>query len=96
MKAIINGRFIIPDETGCFTVEEGLALFFDEKIRAIRPAATVSAAEREELEACIDARGAYVSPGFLNVHIHGCVGATRWTMTRRPSAKCSCSRQRQA
>ena len=48
MKAIINGRFIIPDETGCFTVEEGLALFFDEKIRAIRPAATVSAAEREE------------------------------------------------
>ena len=75
MKAIINGRFIIPDETGCFTVEEGLALFFDEKIRAIRPAATVSAAEREELEACIDARGAYVSPGFLNVHIHGCVGA---------------------
>lgn len=75
MKAIINGRFIIPDETGCFTVEEGLALFFDEKIRAIRPAATVSAAEREGLEACIDAHGAYVSPGFLNVHIHGCVGA---------------------
>lgn len=75
MKAIINGRFIIPDETGRFTVEGGLALFFDEKIRAIRSAATVSAAEREELEACIDARGAYVSPGFLNVHIHGCVGA---------------------
>ena len=84
MKAIINGRFIIPDETGCFTVEEGLALFFDEKIRAIRPAATVSAAEREELEACIDARGAYVSPGFLNVHIHGCVGAD--TMDDDPEA----------
>ena len=84
MKAIINGRFIIPDETGCFTVEEGLALFFDEKIRAIRPAATVLAAEREELEACIDARGAYVSPGFLNVHIHGCVGAD--TMDDDPEA----------
>ena len=84
MKAIINGRFIIPDETGCFTVEEGLALFFDEKIRAIRPAATVSAAEREELEACIDAHGAYVSPGFLNVHIHGCVGAD--TMDDDPEA----------
>lgn len=84
MKAIINGRFIIPDETGRFTVEGGLALFFDEKIRAIRPAATVSAAEREELEACIDARGAYVSPGFLNVHIHGCVGAD--TMDDDPEA----------
>lgn len=84
MKAIINGRFIIPDETGCFTVEGGLALFFDEKIRAIRSAATVSAAEREELEACIDARGAYVSPGFLNVHIHGCVGAD--TMDDDPEA----------
>lgn len=84
MKAIINGRFIIPDETGHFAVEEGLALFFNEKIRAIRPAATVSAAEREELEACIDARGAYVSPGFLNVHIHGCVGAD--TMDDDPEA----------
>lgn len=84
MKAIINGRFIIPDETGRFTVERGLALFFDEKIRAIRSAATVSAAEREELEACIDARGAYVSPGFLNVHIHGCVGAD--TMDDDPEA----------
>mgnify|MGYP004691885849 FL=1 len=84
MKAIINGRFIIPDETGRFAVEGGLALFFDEKIRAIRSAATVSAAEREELEACIDARGAYVSPGFLNVHIHGCVGAD--TMDDDPEA----------
>ena len=84
MKAIINGRFIIPDETGRFTVEGGLALFFDEKIRAIRSAATVSATEREELEACIDARGAYVSPGFLNVHIHGCVGAD--TMDDDPEA----------
>lgn len=84
MKAIINGRFIIPDETGHFAVEGGLALFFDEKIRAIRSAATVSAAEREELEACIDARGAYVSPGFLNVHIHGCVGAD--TMDDDPEA----------
>lgn len=84
MKAIINGRFIIPDETGRFTVEGGLALFFDEKIRAIRSAATVSAAEREELEACIDARGAYVSPDFLNVHIHGCVGAD--TMDDDPEA----------
>ena len=64
MKAIINGRFIIPDETGRFTVEGGLALFFDEKIRAIRSAATVSAAEREELEACIDARGGLCLAGL--------------------------------
>lgn len=84
MKAIINGRFIIPDESGRFTVEEGLTLFFDEKIQRIRPAATISEDEREGLEECIDARGAYVSPGFLNVHIHGCVGAD--TMDDDPEA----------
>ena len=55
MKAIINGRFIIPDESGRFTIEEGLTLFFDEKIQRIRPAATISEDEREGLEECIDA-----------------------------------------
>ena len=47
MKAIINGRFIVPDKAGRFAVEEGLALFFDETIQKICPAASVSEAERE-------------------------------------------------
>lgn len=84
MKAIINGRFIVPDKAGHFAVEEGLALFFDETIQKICPAASVPEEERAALEACIDARGAYVAPGFLNVHIHGCVGAD--TMDDTPEA----------
>ena len=89
MKAIINGRFIIPDETGCFTVEEGLALFFDEKIRAIRPAATVSAAERDQ-----DSETA-TRPEY-GLKLNAARRLDESAMTRRPSAKCSCSRQRQA
>lgn len=75
MKAIINGRCIVPDEMGRFTVKEGLVLFFDKTIQKIRPIPETSSPEWAGLEECIDARGAYVSPGFLNVHIHGCAGA---------------------
>lgn len=96
MKAIINGRFIIPDETGHFAVEEGLALFFDEKIRAIRPAATVSAAEREELKRASMRAGPMSRRASSTSTSTAASAPTRWTMTRRPSAKCSCSRQRQA
>ena len=35
MKAIVNGRLILPDERGNFFVADGKILTFDEKIRAI-------------------------------------------------------------
>ncbi|MFV0636889.1 N-acetylglucosamine-6-phosphate deacetylase [Mitsuokella sp. WILCCON 0060] len=83
MKAIINGKCILPDETGDFKVREGLVLLYDQKIRHIL--------EKEEftsgsyaVDKTIDAAGCYVSPGFLNVHIHGCVGAD--TMDDDPEA----------
>lgn len=64
MKAICNGRFILPQE-----IREGQALLFQEKILSFCPPDQIPPeAER------IDVQGAYVSPGFLNLHIHGCGG----------------------
>lgn len=72
MRAIQNGVLILPRADGHFTAQEGLVLCYDERITNILPAAEFRAADAETL---IDAAGAYVAPGFLNVHIHGCDGA---------------------
>ncbi len=65
MKAIINGKVLL--ENGEF---RNLALLFDRKIRAL--------CSREEAlagaEEVIDASGAYVSPGFVDLHVHGYMG----------------------
>ena len=71
MREIFNGRCIVPDSSGNFTVKEGLAIIFDKRIRAIVPSAEV---DRTRVEETIDAEGLYVSPGFINIHIHGCNG----------------------
>ncbi|MBR6525794.1 MAG: amidohydrolase family protein, partial [Clostridia bacterium] len=65
MKAIINGRIILPEGE-----VSGKALLFDEKIVGIVP-------ENEVCDCCekIDAKGAYVTPGLVDVHIHGYLGA---------------------
>ena len=65
MKTIINGRLILPDERGNFKICAG-NVNFDEKIISFD--ATANDSE------IIDAEGAYVSPGFINVHIHGATG----------------------
>ena len=67
VKAIINGRAILPDSDGNFVVDDGAAIIFDDHIRAI--GSTVEGCE------VIDAEGNFVAPGFINVHIHGCAGA---------------------
>ena len=64
MKSLINGRLIVPDGDA-FKVWVG-ALTFDEKI--------ISIGEPVDGAELIDAAGAYVSPGFINVHIHGAAG----------------------
>ena len=72
MKAIINGRFILPQE-----IIEGQALTFDETLQGF--------SNPDQLPAhthIIDARGAYVAPGFLNLHIHGCGGSDAMDGTR--------------
>lgn len=66
MKVIINGKII--QEDGILT---GHALVYDQKIEKIIQQEQVNKAEYEDV---FDAAGEYVSPGFINVHIHGCSG----------------------
>ena len=72
MNAIQNGILILPDEHGRFVAQTELVLCYDERIMSIVPAAEFTA---EGVDKIIDAAGAYVAPGFVNVHIHGCDGA---------------------
>lgn len=72
MKAIQNGILILPDERGRFTAQTEHILCYDERITRIVPATEFTA---EGVDEVIDAAGAYVAPGFVNVHIHGCDGA---------------------
>ena len=64
MKTLINGRLILPDKND-FKICAG-ALNFDDKI--------ISIGEPEDGAEIIDAAGAYVAPGFINIHIHGAAG----------------------
>ena len=65
MKCIINGRLVLPDR-----VESGLAIVFDDKIKAILPESEI---EKENFE-IIDAKGAFIAPGLVDIHIHGYLG----------------------
>lgn len=63
MKAIVNGKILLPDGE-----MSGKALLFDERIRGIGDAFPADCE-------IIDAAGLYVAPGFMDVHIHGYLGA---------------------
>ena len=65
MQALINGKILLPDRQ-----LEGQALLFEERISAAVPVPDVPAGAE-----IIDARGLYISPGFVDVHIHGYLGA---------------------
>lgn len=67
MKAIINGKIILPQE-----IVTGQTLVFDKKIEKL---GVLSPDELPEGTEVIDAHGSYVAPGFINIHIHGCGGA---------------------
>ena len=62
MKAIVNGQIILPD-----SIVEGRALLFDEKIAGL----SETVPEGAEI---IDAKGRYVAPGLVDIHIHGYLG----------------------
>lgn len=66
MKCIINGKVIFSDR-----VSEGLAVIFDEKIRKI---AQIDEINLNDFDV-IDAGGKYVSPGLIDMHIHGYLGS---------------------
>lgn len=64
MKAIINGKIILKDR-----IQEDCALLYSNVIEGIVPQDNVpSGAE------IIDAKGGYVSPGLIDLHIHGYLG----------------------
>lgn len=68
MKAIIDGLIVLPDE-----IINGHVLMYENKdIWQIVPRKQFRAGMCTDL---IDANGGFVVPGFINEHIHGCLGA---------------------
>lgn len=66
MKCITNGRIILPNQ-----ILDGMAILFDTKI--------IDIIEQEDLKnyvdlEIIDVEGRYVSPGLIDLHIHGFQG----------------------
>ncbi len=64
MKAIINGKIILKDR-----IVESCALLYSDVIEDIVPMDQVPA----DVEV-IDAEGGYISPGLIDLHIHGYLG----------------------
>ncbi len=64
MKAIINGKIILKDR-----IVENSALLFSDVIEGILPTSQIP--QNTEI---IDAKGGYVSPGLIDLHIHGYLG----------------------
>ena len=64
MLAIKNGKVILEDE-----IVLGKAVLFTDKIEGIVDESEIPAGAR-----VIDAEGGYVSPGFIELHIHGYLG----------------------
>ena len=65
MKLIKNARAVLPDK-----VLDGACVMFDEKIAEI-----ADRVPDGEFEEATDAGGALLVPGFVDVHIHGFLGA---------------------
>ncbi|MBQ7970952.1 MAG: amidohydrolase family protein, partial [Clostridia bacterium] len=64
MKYIVNGKIVLPD-----SILPNSALAFDEKIIGITYMNDIP--ENAEI---IDAKGGYVAPGLVDIHIHGYLG----------------------
>ena len=64
MKAIVNGKIILKDR-----IIENFALLFSDVVEGIIPAENIPADAE-----IIDANGGYVSPGLIDLHIHGYLG----------------------
>ena len=64
MKAIVNGKIILKDK-----IVENCALLYSDVIEGVVPTKNVPADAQ-----IIDANGGYVSPGLIDIHIHGYLG----------------------
>lgn len=68
MKAIINGKIILED---CI-LDTGVVIF-DKNIKSIISTENFKRTSNDNIE-IIDAKGNFVSPGFIDIHIHGAGG----------------------
>ncbi|HYE83358.1 MAG TPA: N-acetylglucosamine-6-phosphate deacetylase [Clostridia bacterium] len=66
MKAIVNADIIVEND-----ILKGHAVLFDERIIKISKECDINISGLEEV---IDAENKYLSPGFIDIHIHGCRG----------------------
>ena len=66
MKCIIGGKALLKDR-----VCENLAIIFDERIEKIAEVSDINLPDYE----VIDAKGKFVAPGLVDMHIHGYLGA---------------------
>ena len=89
-KAVIHASLIVPDANGAFVVRESCAMLYGTHIEGILPMEDFRPDMADEI---YDAQGKYVSPGFIDVHIHGGVGTIRWTRQTRRCLPCGHSRQ---
>lgn len=64
MKAIVNGKIILKDR-----IVENCALLYSDVVEGIIPVDKIPAGTD-----VIDAEGGYVSPGLIDMHIHGYLG----------------------
>ena len=64
MNAVVNGKIILKDR-----VLDGFALLYTDVIEGIVPADKIPEGAK-----VIDAEGGYVSPGLIDLHIHGYLG----------------------
>lgn len=66
MKCIINGKIVLPD-----SIIEDSVVIFDDKIKEITSKKNINLSDYE----VIDAKGNYVCPGLVDMHIHGFLGS---------------------
>jgi len=67
MKALVNGKVILKDG-----IYEDKVLLIDKKIKGIVDKDTF---DDNNIDEIIDAEGCYISPGFIDIHIHGSGGS---------------------
>src|ERR1700722_7285963 len=67
MVVIINGRIVGPHKV----LEQHCVVLDDGRIKEISPTTQESWPEDAQI---IDARGGFVAPGFIDMHVHGALG----------------------
>ena len=71
-KVITNGNIVL--ENGIFW--DGAILIENGRIVDVKSVRELQVPEDAEV---IDAKGAYVGPGFVDIHVHGAIGKTTYT-----------------